>query len=82
MGSAVVSTAVFGVPPRTFPPWQDSPNGERNSCVGLAGGTPARATETVALPNFNCMDTAKAAVHWESCCVFSGFTINAIIAAV
>jgi hypothetical protein len=62
LGSAVVSTAVFGVPPKTSVPVESPPNGGSLPSVELAGGRseqimertlargPARATETVALP--------------------------------
>ncbi len=50
LGSAVVSTAVFGVSPKTRAVAESSPNGDGGNILGLAGGTPARATETVALP--------------------------------
>jgi hypothetical protein len=49
-GSAVVSTAVFGVPPKTFLSFMQVLIGVGEFIVRLAGGTPARATETVALP--------------------------------
>jgi hypothetical protein len=52
-GSAVVSTAFFGVSPKTSVPGETPPNGERAAGVWLAGGTPVRATETVALPISN-----------------------------
>jgi len=47
-GSASVSLAVFGLWPKTSVPCENPPNGAPD--VWLAGGTPARATETVALP--------------------------------
>ena len=50
LGSAVVSTAVFGVAPKTSAPGENPLNGDFPSGVRLAGGTPTRATETVALP--------------------------------
>jgi len=50
LGTAVVSTAVFGVSPKTFAARDVSPNGYGESNFGLAGETPARATGTVALP--------------------------------
>jgi hypothetical protein len=51
LGSAVVSTAFFGVPPKTLAAGAISPIGVGGIIVRLAGETPARATETVALPN-------------------------------
>jgi hypothetical protein len=51
MGSAVVSTAVFGVSPKNIPEYDHSPIGEGAVFARLAGETPTRATETVALPN-------------------------------
>jgi DNA-binding LacI/PurR family transcriptional regulator len=51
LGSAVVSTAVFGVSPKNTPVHDHSPIGEGAVCVRLAGETPIRATGTVALPN-------------------------------
>jgi len=59
-GSAGVSPAVFGLWPKTFALGVQThrmvtPIG----AVRLAGETPARATETVALPQFNCMDMAE-----------------------
>jgi hypothetical protein len=50
LGSAVVSTAVFGVSPKTL---RSTTFHLSVGCmfVRLAGETPARATETVALPN-------------------------------
>ena len=50
-GSAVVSTAVFGVSPKTFPVFSFSLFGEGEIKEGLSGETPDKATETVALPN-------------------------------
>ena len=50
LGSAVVSTAVFGVPPKTSQRWGRAPNGDSSNEKRLAGETPARATGTVALP--------------------------------
>jgi hypothetical protein len=50
LGNAVVSTAVFGVSPKTSAPTQVKPNGGRHAGGRLAGVTPAKATETVALP--------------------------------
>jgi hypothetical protein len=50
-GSAVVSTAVFGVSPKTSPAPASSPIGDVGIIVRLAGEAPARATGTVALPN-------------------------------
>jgi hypothetical protein len=47
LGSAVVSTAVFGVPPKTFGVFNSKPFGIGEIVVELAGGTPATATETV-----------------------------------
>ena len=51
MGSAVVTTAVFGVPPKTPPSSWPALIGVGGANVNLAGETPARATGTVALPN-------------------------------
>jgi hypothetical protein len=51
VGSAVVSTAVFGVSPKTLPPFGPAPNGVGRIIVRQAGETPTRATGTVALPN-------------------------------
>src|SRR5579863_8155407 len=61
LGSAVVSTAVFGVPPKTPVAPMAPPNGDGEVNARLAGETPARATgpavatlwrgKTVALPN-------------------------------
>jgi hypothetical protein len=51
LGSAVVSTAVFGVPPKTFAVSDSAPFGVGEIVIELAGETPAKATETVALPN-------------------------------
>jgi hypothetical protein len=51
LGSAVVSTAVFGVSPKTVPPFVPAPNGLGRMIVRLAGETPIRATGTVALPD-------------------------------
>jgi hypothetical protein len=51
VGSAVVSTTVFGVSPKSSPVPVASPIGDVAIIVGLAGETPARATGTVALPN-------------------------------
>jgi hypothetical protein len=48
LGSAVVPTAVLGVPPKTFSDHEYSLNGDRALNVRLPGGTPARATGTVA----------------------------------
>ncbi|MGO8698990.1 MAG: hypothetical protein ACLQVY_14845 [Limisphaerales bacterium] len=53
LGSAVVSTAVFGVSPKIISERAGSPIGEAGVFFRLAGGTPARATGTVALPAFN-----------------------------
>jgi hypothetical protein len=50
-GSAVVSTAVFGVSPKTFAAADSAKASEEGTLAELAGETPARATETVALPN-------------------------------
>jgi hypothetical protein len=50
LGSAVVSTAVFGVPPKTLLISNYTPFGVSKIDTELAGGTPAKATETVALP--------------------------------
>jgi hypothetical protein len=50
LGSAVVSTAVFGVSPKTFMTPASSPIGDVLIMVRLAGETTARATATVALP--------------------------------
>jgi hypothetical protein len=49
-GSTVVSTAVFGVSPKTLAAPASSPLGVGGMIVRLAGETPAGATETVALP--------------------------------
>jgi hypothetical protein len=49
-GSAVVSTAVFGVSPKTLRSLFNAVIGHDKCRVKLAGGTLARATETVALP--------------------------------
>ena len=43
-GRAVVSTAVFGVSPKTSPHWERAPNGDSPDGKRLAGETPARAT--------------------------------------
>jgi hypothetical protein len=51
LGSAVVSTAVFGVSPKTLPSLGPAPNGVGRVIVRLAGETPTRATGTVALPD-------------------------------
>jgi hypothetical protein len=51
LGSAVVPTAVFGVPPKTFAVREYSLFGDEELIIGLAGETPARATGTVSLPN-------------------------------
>jgi hypothetical protein len=51
LGSAVVSTAVFGVSPKTFPSFGPAPNDVDRIIERLAGETPTRATGTVALPN-------------------------------
>ncbi|HEY3857392.1 MAG TPA: DEAD/DEAH box helicase [Verrucomicrobiae bacterium] len=51
LGSAVVPTAVFGVPPKTFPVSNSASFGGPENVVELAGETPAKATETVALPS-------------------------------
>jgi hypothetical protein len=51
LGSAVVSTAVFGVSPKTFKAPESSRVGDSGIIVPLAGETPAKATGTVALPN-------------------------------
>jgi hypothetical protein len=50
LGSAAVSTAVFGVSPKTLAAPASSPIGVGGMIVRLAGETPARATEMVALP--------------------------------
>ena len=51
LGSAGVSPAVFGLWPKTLAPGvQIHPMVTPIGAVRLAGGTPARATETVALP--------------------------------
>jgi hypothetical protein len=50
-GSAVVSTAVFGVSPKTLAAGRGSLIGQGRIRRGLAGEMPARATGTVALPN-------------------------------
>jgi hypothetical protein len=44
LGSAVVSTAVFGVPPKTFLSFCHAPIGVAGISGRLAGETPARAT--------------------------------------
>jgi hypothetical protein len=49
LGSAVVPTAVFGVPLKTSVAHEASPMGGGESMIKPAGGTPARATGTVAL---------------------------------
>jgi hypothetical protein len=49
LGSAVVPTAVFGVPPKTFSAYEHLLKGEGALIIRLAGGTPARATGTLAL---------------------------------
>jgi hypothetical protein len=51
LGSAVVSTAVFGVSPKTLPSFGPAPNGVGRIIVRLAGETPTRATGTVVLPD-------------------------------
>jgi hypothetical protein len=50
LGSAVVSTAVFGVSPKTFAVSDSARFGVGEIVIDLAGGTPAKATGTVALP--------------------------------
>jgi hypothetical protein len=50
LGSAVVSTAVFGVSPKNIPEDDYSPIGEGAVFAKRAGETPTRATEAVALP--------------------------------
>jgi len=60
LGSAVASTAVFGVPPETLPSLEPVPSGVGSIPARLAGETPARATETVALPN----PTASFQLRW------------------
>jgi hypothetical protein len=51
LGSAVVSTAVFGVSPKTLPSFGPAPKSVGRIIVRLAGETPTRATGTVALPD-------------------------------
>ncbi|HEY3853222.1 MAG TPA: hypothetical protein VGO67_02390 [Verrucomicrobiae bacterium] len=51
LGSAVVPTAVFDVSPKTVSVSDPAPFGASKILIELAGGTPAKATETVALPN-------------------------------
>jgi hypothetical protein len=51
LGSAVVSTAVFGVSPKTLPFFGPASNSVGRIIVRLASETPTRATGTVALPN-------------------------------
>jgi hypothetical protein len=51
LGSAVVSLAVFGVSPKTLAVPGSVPVGVGGILVRLSGETPAKATETVALPN-------------------------------
>jgi hypothetical protein len=50
-GSAVVSTAVFGVSPKTIAVPGCSPDGVGKMNTGLADETSARVVETTALPN-------------------------------
>jgi hypothetical protein len=50
LGSAVVPTAVFGVPPKTLSISDSAPFHGGEKVMELAGGTPAKATGTVALP--------------------------------
>src|ERR1700678_666035 len=49
-GSASVSLAVFGLWPKTSPARENPSDGDSSVVGPLAGETPARATETVALP--------------------------------
>jgi hypothetical protein len=63
LGSAVVSTAVSGVPPETFQALDPAPIGLG---VRLPGETPARATETVALPNPSESSRLRRAGFWDS----------------
>jgi len=58
MGSAVVSTALVGVPPTSRPHSPGALNGERKLPHQLFGETPNRATGTVALPFSDCIVTA------------------------
>src|SRR5665213_1124126 len=44
-GSAVVPTAVFGVPPKTLSAFDSTPFGVRETVMELAGGTPVKATD-------------------------------------
>ena len=60
MGSAVVSTALVGVPPTSRLQSPGALNGERNLPHQLFGETPNRATGTVALPFSNCIVPVKA----------------------
>jgi hypothetical protein len=55
LGSAVVSTAVFGVSPKNIPEHDYSPIDEGAVFAQLAGETPTRAVETTALPNSYCI---------------------------
>ncbi len=61
LGSAVVSTAVFGVSPKTFLASDFAPFCVGGIVIEFAGETPAKATETVALPtaSFLCLTHFK-----------------------
>src|SRR5580658_9788406 len=58
-GSAVVSTAVFGVSPKTSAPRKSPPNGDSPTGVRLAGGTPASLRPVV--------DSPLVALTWPGC---------------
>jgi hypothetical protein len=54
LGIARVSRALVGVPP-TRPSAQQTHHLVRSLALNAIGGTPMAATETVALPIFNCI---------------------------
>src|SRR5687767_6643399 len=59
MGSATVPVAPVGVSPTGQGRWMESLNGDPFGVERVFGETPNTATVTVALPNLNCIVTAK-----------------------